>query len=344
MFEAIEHPPRTEIPYDLPSMFQPDREVGYVFRAGQTIKSKGLPAVVYHIGDRGIRVGSQNASLPTTVEILAVGCSQTYGQGVPYEEAFPERIAKILGVRVANLGVSGYGGLSSLYLAGRFRDLQPRVLVYGFWEDHLYRNLARCANSHSPYCISLPYFSCDAGTCDRIREPKDNQIPMWLTEKYVRDLGSGRGVYPFANDLFWTAQLLFRRVLVGLRLADRYVQVTDEAALRTSTKKFFSLLREKTEAWGMKAIVVFIPYYFNDDIHNIPNYVIESALSENIPLVNISDRFRDEVVLHPGSLAIPGDGHMTSRAHRIVAEAVAEQIRTLRLLQESSPSLASHGR
>ena len=93
----------------------------------------------------------------------------------------------------------------------------------------------------------------------------------------------------------------------------------------------------------MKAIVVFIPYYFSDDIHNVPDYVIESALSENIPLVHLSDRFRDEVVRHPGSLAIPGDCHMTARAHLIVAEAVAEQIRTLKLLRESSPSMASHG-
>jgi hypothetical protein len=324
-------------------MFQPDPEVGYILKPRQTIKSEGSSSVVYYVGDRGIRVGSQNASLPNVVEILAVGCSQTYGQGLPYEKTFPEQIAKIIGVRVANLGVSGYGGLSSLYLAGRFRDLQPRVLVYGFWEDHLYRNLARCANSHSPYCISLPYFSCDAETCDRIREAENNRISMWLTERYVRDLGSGRSAYPFANDLYWTAQLLLRRVLLGFGLADRYVQVTDVAALRTSTKKFFSLLRKETETWGMKAIVVFIPYYFNDDIHNVPDYVIESALSENIPLVYLTDQFRDEVVRHPGSLAIPGDGHMTARAHRIVAEAVAKQIRALELLRESSPGMASHG-
>jgi hypothetical protein len=330
--EASRNPPRAVVPHDMPSMYAPDPEVGYVMKPNLSLRDGAESFDGYFINDRGFRIGRSSREASSQADILVVGCSQTYGQGVSYEDTFAAIIGQKLNRTVANLGVSSYGGVSSVLLARRFKDLNPSILVYGFWEDHLYRNVAKCATSYAPFCISLPYFTCRGEVC-RTHPPADNAAPMSLTHEYARDLGKGRQGYGFMNDVYWTGRLLLQQLLLTTGVADKYVQLSEPSTLRAATFAFFGLVAKETNDLGVKPIVVFIPYYFDDVIHDTPDYVLEGARKSGVHLVPLTNRFRAEVAVNPRSLAIPGDGHLTPRAHRIIAEEVVNHVVTQGVLQ-----------
>lgn len=332
VWEASHNPPRVQVPHDMPSVYAPDVEVGYVLKPNLSFRSSANSTIEYYTNERGIRSSGPDEKAPIQADILVVGCSQTFGQSVPSEATFAAVIGQELGLRAINLGVSGYGGINSLLLARRFMDLQPSILVYGFWEDHLYRNVTKCINSYAPFCLSQPSFSCPHGGSCRIVPPKNNAGSMHLTQTYARDLGQGRDSYGFADDVYWTGRLLAQQLLLQVGLVDKYVQVTDPVVLRAATFAFFDLLVKETEALGVVPVVAFIPSYFNDVINGAPDYVVEASKSTGVPFVDLSERFRREVAVHPSSLPIPGDGHMSVRAHRIVAEAVTDHIVSQKLL------------
>jgi hypothetical protein len=166
--------------------------------------------------------------------------------------------------------------------------------------------------------------------------PKNNAGSMRLTQAYAYDLGQGRDSYGLADDIYWTGRLLAQQLLLQFGLTDKYVQVTDPVSLRAATFAFFDLLVKETEALGVVPIVAFIPSYFNDVVHGVPDYVVEASKRTGVTFVDLSVRFREEVAIHPGSLPIPGDGHMSVRAHRIVAEAVRDHIVSHKLLSSAS--------
>lgn len=336
VWEASHNPPRVQVPYDMASVFAPDVEVGYVLKPHLRFMSSANSPIEYYTNERGFRSSGPDEKSPTQADILVVGCSQTFGQSVPSEATFAAVIGQELGVSTINLGVSGYGGINSLLLSRRFKDLQPSILVYGFWEDHLYRNLAKCINSYAPFCISQPSFSCAEGGSCRILPPKNNAGSMRLTQTYAYDLGQGRDSYGFAADIYWTGRLLAQRLLLKVGLTDKYVQATDPISLRAATFALFDLLVKETQALGVVPIVAFIPSYFNDVIHGVPDYIVEASKRTGVTFVDLSVRFREEVAIHPGSLPIPGDGHMSVRAHRIVAEAVRDHIVSHKLLSRAS--------
>jgi hypothetical protein len=309
----------------MPSVYMPDAEVGYVLKPNISFRTAGDSTVDYHINDRGYRVGRPGEKAPSHADVLVVGCSQAYGQSVSYEQTFAAVIGEKLGVSVANLGVSSYGGISSMLLAKRFKDMRPSILVYGFWEDHLYRNVAKCTTSFAPFCVSLPYFSCQKNGC-RLNPPGDNAHPMQLTQQYARDLGQGRQSRGFANDLYWTGRLLMQRVLLNTGLADQYVRISDPMLLRTATVAFIDMVVTQAKDLGAVPLLVFIPYYFDDVVHDTPAYVIEAAEAGGVHFVTLTDRFRGEAAANPGHLAIPGDGHLSAAGHRIVAEMVVDHV------------------
>gem|GEM_PF-4168693 len=133
------------------SMFQPDSEVGYLARPNLRVVNDN-PALSYFTNELSARVATPNVSLPAKVDVVSVGCSQTMGQGVASDDTFTGVLERKFGMTGQNFGMSGYGGVGSLLLMRRALRLKPRVVVYGFWEDHLNRNVEACLESGMPFC------------------------------------------------------------------------------------------------------------------------------------------------------------------------------------------------
>ena len=83
-----------------------------------------------------------------TTEVVIVGDSYTRGDEISNNETYPARLAQLLEVSVANLGVGGYGPTQAvLNLRENFaRYPQAKVVVLGI----MYENIYRMVNSYRP--------------------------------------------------------------------------------------------------------------------------------------------------------------------------------------------------
>ena len=106
---------------------------------------------IYH-DKYGARVSTPTKETPNPVDIISIGGSQTWGQGVPADKTFTAITAKLLNYSYGNFATSGIGGVSSFYQLLRVQYLKPKWIIYGLWEDHLNRNLRKCANTGFPPC------------------------------------------------------------------------------------------------------------------------------------------------------------------------------------------------
>jgi hypothetical protein len=155
----------------------------------------------------GARISSPDEkTVNATNPITVVGCSFSWGHGVPNEETFSRILQNRLATKVNNYAMGGYGGVASLkgMLAhGR----ESKLIVYGFMDQHLWRNIAPCAPAYGPFCIYAPTVRKDANGAffiedevptnnvdvsqrffDLVREGKTNTIyNFWIGAKYLQN-------------------------------------------------------------------------------------------------------------------------------------------------------------
>lgn len=94
---------------------------------------------------------------PSQADILIVGCSQSWGPFVQYEQTFAGK----LGPNVENLAMASYGTVQSFQALKLNLDLRPKLVVYGFISDHLRRNVMPCAPSYYPFCLDVSHVEFD---------------------------------------------------------------------------------------------------------------------------------------------------------------------------------------
>jgi len=73
--------------------------------------------------------GWRNAGRPERAAIVAIGDSQTYGDGVPREDAWPQRLGRDLGRSSYNLALGGYGPVQYLRLVDDALELSPELVA-----------------------------------------------------------------------------------------------------------------------------------------------------------------------------------------------------------------------
>lgn len=81
--------------------------------------------------------GFRNASDVETASITVLGDSYTEAVNVPIEATLTSQLERISGLRVTNLGLSGYGPQQELIVLRRFAlPLKPKVIVWAFYEGN----------------------------------------------------------------------------------------------------------------------------------------------------------------------------------------------------------------
>ncbi len=124
-----------------------DPEIGWTYIPNKSIRHRfvdGQPEIAVYTDNNGSRVYAQGVhrdkSIPTA---LFIGCSFTFGFGVPYEETFVGRLETNpeFNYQVVNLGVEAYGTDQALLLLKRsFGQYNTKAVVYTFVADHVNRN------------------------------------------------------------------------------------------------------------------------------------------------------------------------------------------------------------
>jgi hypothetical protein len=79
------------------------------------------------------RRGFRNKTVPSHVDIIALGDSQTYGTGVSRDHAWPQQLAKATGLTVYNMAFGGWGPVQSLLLLPEAMAMKPKVILEGFY-------------------------------------------------------------------------------------------------------------------------------------------------------------------------------------------------------------------
>ena len=79
-------------------------------------------------------LGFRNDAVPARADIVAIGDSMTYGVAAPRESSWPRQLGDLLGERVYNMGLGGYGPLQYLHLArDQAASLKPRLVIVGVY-------------------------------------------------------------------------------------------------------------------------------------------------------------------------------------------------------------------
>ena len=137
------------------SRYADDPTLGYVPRPNYS-------GARFSIDAEGFR---RSAAMPgggTTPDgsvILAVGDSFTFGEEVKDDETWPAHLQQLLGRRVLNAGVSGYGFDQIVLRAERIvPDLHPSKVVVGFIADDIVRTEMR-----RRWSAEKPYFDIQNG-------------------------------------------------------------------------------------------------------------------------------------------------------------------------------------
>lgn len=78
-------------------------------------------------------IGFRSQAVPTHVDIVTIGDSQTYGWGVPIEDNWPSQLAAQSGRDVYNMALGGWGGAQYHYIAQKAIRLSPRQIIVGLY-------------------------------------------------------------------------------------------------------------------------------------------------------------------------------------------------------------------
>jgi len=79
------------------------------------------------------RNGFRNPRVPRSVEVVALGDSQTYGTGVGSSDAWPRQLEAVGEATVYNMAFGGYGPVHSLLLWDEALGLEPTVVIEAFY-------------------------------------------------------------------------------------------------------------------------------------------------------------------------------------------------------------------
>jgi hypothetical protein len=157
----------------LASLYSPDPRLGWIPTPNHRGHKWGLDI---ETKEHGIRSNGAPSQLP--VRALAIGDSNTFGDEVADADTWPAQLERMLGVGVANAGVSSYG-LDQMVLRAEelVPLLEPRVLVVGLISDSLVR-AGQAVRHGSP----KPYFVVGPTGRLELRHspvPPARPVPLW---------------------------------------------------------------------------------------------------------------------------------------------------------------------
>lgn len=261
----------------------------------------------------------QGDETPAGVDLMALGCSFTWGYGVRNEDTYIQQLGKALGASTANFAMAGYGSIQSAQMLRRHRALRPRTVIYGVIDVHLNRNVSPCAPSFAAFCIPVPYFEPD-GAGGRIHPPRaggagfDSILRELVTQEHRRP----RDLLVAAT---WTMRADFIRLTGRLATHD-----ASPAAMNGSIHFAIDELAKTTRDIGAELIVVYLPYVIAGGTLAPPPAALRQAVSDaQVRFVDVTPAYNDHLGRHPGTLLglTANDGHPNPVAHRLIAEQIA---------------------
>lgn len=300
-----------------------DPEIGMVPRpSGYTRRIDGptenRPPLVYDIytDDRGARVDGPGQRSPARVDLMTIGCSFTWGHPVNNPDTYAARLRREFGVSTANFAMAAYGTTQSLQMLKRNRDLAPKLVVYGFIDAHLDRNVIACGPAYHPFCLDVSHVAWDDKTGKpRIEPPFSNGVRRFQ-QHLDRD---------YFNPLIWLTHGI--DVIFGRIERAWYYSLIPGKTRREEAMNFLLRDMERTVAeMGSEFLVVYIPTGFAPAPPELARVIGKSRL------LDLTESFLRHKAAGGPPLYVVDDFHPTPAAHVLIADEIARYIRRERLL------------
>lgn len=282
-----------------------------------------------HYDHLGARVNSPLQQTPDKVDLITIGCSQAWGQGVTNTDTFTQQVAAINGMQVANLGVSSYGGVESYLRLKENLKLQPKYVVYAFWEDHFNRNLILC-NQTTPSCVERPVLKNIGNNQFTIRYPRFSDLTYKINQRWFEELAdyTNDATYSRVKASLWAAikPLEASRKIVN-KINGFDLKATEQDKI-PGAKYIIQQMQDAANEVGAKLIVLYIPYNFDANISPMPNELAAYLDTQNIAVIDLTAEFK-KMYADGIPVTIPDDGHINKESHHVIAKSIATKIAEL---------------
>ena len=310
----------------------PDEELGFVRKPRLFWQGQPVPdgkSVTYRTDEQGFRnpLGVRHS------DIAFIGDSFTEAGSVPEEDTFVQRIGKLTGRSVVNLGRGMYGPQQELIVLKRYGlGYSPNVIVWQLFEGNDLQDAARFAawkkNPIPKESLAQRYLW-------------HSLLVHWLDRTLPKD---SPGPQTIAGPTLATAKV---------NLDYRY----DPNAPETEPNGFAETKAAVEEGYricqsrGIKLIVVFVPVkvrvlasqitftdseqrqrYFSDGItdsdHDFGHQIGKYCQQIGCPFMDLTPQLRNEARRDPRYVyMLNQDSHLDVDGHRVVAETMAEWLR-----------------
>ncbi len=306
-----------------------DDEIGFVPVRNGSSELDFQAGFRFHVftDRRGARVNTRGEETAEQVDIVAVGCSFTWGQGVESDMTYPQHLGRMLDVSVANLAMGGYGSVQSLQRLRRAAELRPKVVVYGFMQDHLRRNLSPCAPNFVPYCLPVSYLEREDGRIVvrpphmEYFSPEDNRA--FMTEFSMRDPSGLRAWFEGAK---WAAKM----ELFKYRNAETIRFDGSPGMAAAGLAAMIDAMAVETQAMGARLVVLNMPYLPRGRVQQAPPALMRAVEGKALTFVDFAPAAAEYYDRHAaGTLTNGLDAHPNPTAHRMMAETLAPAVRPL---------------
>jgi len=282
------------------------------------------------------RIRLHGARTPRDAVVLVAGDSYTHGNAVADDATYPAALERILGVPIANLGVSGYGADQALVkLEGaieRFPNAKVAILSI------LYDDTARMLNRFRPIlqrptarAFGLkPYVEDGVFHAIPGGEPYRGFDSFMAAARTAYDTDywrRPRARFPYAVSLaemvvlpsFWVPALT--QVAESLGRA-RYEPVHRVPAIRRNLRALYARFADWSRQRGLRGVVVFIPVDARDQTSGLLAIAAATeAQRRTLTFHNVTTG--DDTYRHVGWC------HPSPAGYRSIAESVAAVVRPL---------------
>lgn len=307
----------------------PDTETGFATNPGGLSRfflTGSDHSVSVAANPQGLRVAPERRhEILEHADVLTIGCSFTFGYGVEAEQAYPAIAGNASGYIVANGAVPGYGTLGALRRLQHLAGLHPKLVIYGFIDPHLKRNLSPCGSLSNWVCRSQAHVTIS----DRGPEIVSPQGDGW-GQRLVFSLLKRQD-----ETESWADGLRGLVLLVGRAYSKLVTPAMKDTPQNEATAIAFLLrkMKEQTDAMGAKLVVLYLPYLpprLPDDVPrglSAPPDILVEALPPGVELIDMAPPLRRTPTGQSLRL-LPDDGHPNVLAHRLMGEDLGYRLRS----------------